>query len=1601
MSLSDYCGGRNFWGPSGRAEDHHLDPNWDESLDFSTCFEDTVLTAIPTLFLLLVGSIRLWILMKKPSYPVPRSLLHRAKMWLSFLLVLTVLGEMCVALYERTFDFRVVSPAVQIIGYVFAIILLTFERRRNVLSSSVLTVFWLLTLIVDAVRMRTLILQGKHGVLNDWLLGFFSAHVFFDVVSFFLACMKDIFSPEASIEDENPCPEQFSTFFSFISFWWMTPMMMTGYKRALRGEDLFNLMPEDQAQSLARRFHVAFQKQVRRGKDKASLVMALAEAFGGVFAIAAIFKALQDVLTFVQPQLLNELINFVTDSTAPTWHGYALAGGIFGASVLQSICLHQYFHRVMKTGMRLRSAVVTAVYTKSLALSTSARQSTTSGEIVNLMAVDAQRFMDLTSYLHMIWSAPFQISLALYFLWQLLGVSTLAGLGVMVLMIPLNGVIAKKSRNLQKKQMKQKDDRVKLMNEILNGIKVLKLYAWESAFGGFVKEIRSKEVDVLKSASYLSAVASFSWSAAPFFVSLVTFLTYTLTGHSLTAQKAFVALALFNLLRFPLTMLPFMISGLVEASVSVKRLRTFLLHDEKDPNSVIRDPEALRNAPFVDRDGTVLPAFFAHHGTFAWKDNIPILHDITFQVLPMSCTAVVGRVGAGKSSLISALHGDMQRISGTVVMPGSVAYVPQQAWIRNATLRENILFGKPYDEVKYKHVLFACALEDDLKQLPGGDETEIGEKGINLSGGQKQRVSLARAVYQDADIYILDDCLSAVDSHVGKHIFRHVIGPKGCLATKARLLVTHALHVLPHCDNIIMMRQGRIHEQGTFQALMSKGEDFARLIEEFSAEAENSRESAQDSEQSSPATSQSATRGHSPPLATSRAQPTEGATTTTTTPASRPSVTAPDDEEDDNDGTDKMPVEVAVSVKTDETATAPVIIKHTSDLYSINEVEDMDDSENAPLLGKPEKSTHKFIKGFTKKNGATFDNKFSKSVEATEEQLAKKKFAAESTQQLSRLIDREQAQEGKVAWHVYKNYLSAVGYLVVFGLIADNIITFGLQIGSNFWLSYWSTEDERHLNNANYTEPLSTGGFLGVYAALGLGNAFGTLTISLLLAYGSIRASRIYHTNMLDRVLRSPMSFFDTTPMGRILNRFSKDIYVIDETIPSSLRSFLSTFMQVISIVVVISISTPIFMAAVLPMGVLYYYIQKFYVPTSRQLNRLESVSRSPIYAHFSETLAGVSSIRAYQREQEFIDENEVKVNANLQAYYPSVCANRWLAIRLEFLGNCITFFAALFAVVERNTVTGGVVGLSLSYAMSITQTLNWMVRMSSQLETDIVAVERVEEYCSVANERPAIMMKRPEPSWPDAGAIVFDKYSVRYRETLDLVLRSISASVRPGEKIGIVGRTGAGKSSLSLALFRLLEAAEGSISIDGHNIASFGLDDLRSRLTIMPQDPVLFSGTVRRNLDPLSLHSDNELWRALETCHLKDLISELDGKLEHEVAEGGENFSVGQRQLICLARAVLRKTKVLVLDEATAAVDLETDELIQRTIRSEFKTCTILTIAHRLNTILDSDRIIVLDAGQIKEFDTPQALMANEKSIFAGMARAAGITSLPSSSDC
>ncbi|GBC03741.1 hypothetical protein RclHR1_00530016 [Rhizophagus clarus] len=1461
MNNGMLCHDKDGWGPWRPNVPNQQFP------DFTMCFEEGIILTSVNLFLIIFGFYEINRYSKKHAV-LP---LHALNNWHNraititlYLLIALNIIDFVYTMWNNwlLFNIMVISSFINLFTMFVAYSVYKLSYTHSHVSSPVLSLYWLLYLIAHIIKLRTLVLMG-YTISKP----FYFADVLISIILVLVVFVLELYpKPKSDYElidgDERlNCPEESANIFSRFTFYWMTPLMKLGHSKFLTIDDLWNLDPEYRSRKISEDFEAAWNKELK--KKKPSLLRAIAFTFGGQFAFAAVFKAVQDVLNFVQPKLLGELIVFVNsqrdeETRQPAYRGYCIAILMFVTAVIQTMFLHQYFQLCFATGMKIKAGLVTAIYQKAFKLSNASRQTSTVGEIVNHMSVDAQKLMDLCTYLHIAWSGPLQIILALYFLYQIMGISTFAG-----------------------RQMRNKDERIKLMNEILNGIKVIKLYAWEQAFLKKLLHVRDDlELKTLKKLGYLNAVQSFTWTSTPFLVSFATFGVYVLTSNSpLSVQIVFVAIPLFNLLQFPLSVFPNVITSVIEANVALKRVENFLVAEELDSQAVIRQG-------YHVTEGERVELVSVKNGTFAWKKFAEvILVDINLSVKKGELVAIVGKVGAGKSSLLSALLGEMEKVRGEVIVKGHVAYVHQSPWIMNATLRDNITFGYEYKPELYDEIVEACALKPDIAILPGGDLTEIGEKGINLSGGQKARVALARAVYARADVYLFDDPLSAVDAHVGKHIFDKVIGPNGILRTKARIFVTHGIHYLSKTDSVVMMRDGNIIEQGHFDSLMKRKSELFNLIKEFGQQEESNN---------------------------------------------------------------------LIDDVTDEPEEITPLAFEEDELHAGQRSEETVSQLRERRVSVP--SIHR------------------------RSSLITVKSERKQGEEIGRdgLITKEESAKGSVAWNVYASYIKSCGVGTVTFWLITLILSQGIQVSTNVFLKYWSSEESNEHILLYFV----------IYAFLGL--LFSTMVIFqtiVLWVFCAIRAARNLHHQMLQAVIRSPMSFFDTTPLGRILNRFSKDIYTIDELLPRIFAGYFRTFFIVVSTIFVISFSTPLFIILIVPMTFMYIYIQTYYLSTSRELKRLDSVTRSPIYAHFQETLGGLTTIRAFQQTDRFIRENEIKLDINQKAYFPSFSSNRWLAVRLEFLGSIIIFGAAIFSVITVLTtgnIDAGLVGLSLSYALSVTQALNWAVRQFCEIETNIVSVERVKEYIDLPSEAPVIIHdNRPDHTWPQNGLIEYQNYSTRYRQGLELVLKGVSFVINPREKVGIVGRTGAGKSSLTLSLFRLIEAVDGAIMMDGVDISKIGLYDLRSRLTIIPQDPILFEGTVEFNLDPFGNHDEVEIWQALQSAHLKDYISKMEGKLHAKVLESGDNFSQGQRQLLCLARALLRRSNVIVLDEATACVDIETDFQIQNTIRTEFNWATLLCIAHRLRTIIDYDRVLVLDDGNVVEFDTPYNLLQNSDSIF------------------
>uniref|UniRef100_A0AAY5EIB0 ABC-type glutathione-S-conjugate transporter n=1 Tax=Electrophorus electricus TaxID=8005 RepID=A0AAY5EIB0_ELEEL len=1438
--------------------------------ELSDCFQHTVLVWAPCVYLWVCTPFYCLHLYCNGQSRLPLSPLCSAKLLLGFFLASFGFVEFFYILLERNQELHrhlvfLLSPVIRSLTVVLAMGLIQWERARGCRSSVVLFLYWLLGVLCSLVPLRANIQlaveqvrEVTHTPEPDIVhhLAYFSCFAL-QLAQVFLSCFADQAPPGKSVP-KNACPVQDASFLSKILFWWFSGLVIKGYRTPLQAEDLWSLREEDSSEKIlsdleeewtshtvpnyssrdATPHHpipahcTKLQKLQKEQSSGFCLLRTLARNFGPYFLSGTLCLVVHDAFMFSIPQVLSLLLGFIREDDAPLWKGYFYASLLFLFSCLQSVFNHQYMYSCFSVGMRVKTAVMGLVYRKSLVLTSAARRTCTVGEIVNLVSADTQKLMDFVVYFNAVWLAPIEVALCLFFLWQLLGPSALAGITTVILIFPLNGFIAKKRSKLQEIQMKYMDGRIKLMNEILNGIKILKFYAWEKAFLEQVLGYREKELRALKKSQILYSISIASFNSSSFLIAFSMFGVYVLIDdrNVLDAQKVFVSMALINILKTPLSQLPFAMSTTMQAVVSLKRLGKFLCQEELKPDSVSRDP--LKLGEFH------LRGVYRHNTAFC---------RISVRIPRGTLVAVVGHVGSGKSSLLSAILGETERRSGSVAIKGSVAYVPQQAWIQNATVQDNVLFGWDRKKSWYHRVLEACALLPDLDILPAGDATEIGEKGLNLSGGQKQRVSLARAVYRKADLYLLDDPLSAVDAHVGQHIFEKVIGPKGMLRDKTRVMATHGMSFLYHADLILVLGDGEVTESGSYQELMSRDGAFADFVRTFShSETENLR----------------------------------------------------------NRSRSEQPF---VNHDQLHTLVSPLALRTPRSF-----------SQNSQMF-----------------------------------------------------VSLGLSAPNQVKLELYVEYFRTIGLAFIVPILFLYAFQQAASLAYSYWLSLWA--DEPVVNGTQ----LNTDMKLGVYGALGFAQGIAIFGTTVAISIGGIMASRQLHLELLRNVLRSPMSFFEATPSGNLLNRFAKEIDAIDCMIPDGLKMALGYVFKLMEVCVIVLLATPFAAVIMLPLALLYAFVQSFYVATSCQLRRLESVSRSPIYTHFNETVQGASVIRAFGEQRRFVLEADRRVDHNQSSYFPLLTSrvSRWLAVNLEFLGNGIVLSAAVLSVMGKDTLSPGIVGLAVSHSLQVTGILSWIVRSWTDVENNIVSVERVKEYADTPKEAEwALEDSSLSPSWPQAGTIEFRDYGLQYRKGLELALKGISLHVHEREKVN-----GKGGKKIS---------AKGEIYIDGINIAELGLHDLRSRITIIPQDPVLFSGSLRMNLDPFDAYSDEEVWKALELAHLKNFVSGLPDKLNYELAC---TVFLGQRQLVCLARALLRKTRILVLDEATAAVDLETDALIQSTIRSQFEDCAVLTIAHRLNTVMDYTKVIVMDKGHIVEMDSPSNLIA-QSGQFYRMCREAGL---------
>ncbi|XAR57080.1 Xenobiotic-transporting ATPase [Bertholletia excelsa] len=1090
--------------------------------------------------------------------------------------------------------------------------------------------------------------------------------------------------------------------------------------------------------------------------------------------------------------------------------------------------------------MLIRSTVITALYKKGLKLSCSSRQAHGVGQIVNYMAVDAQQLSDLIPQMHSLWLMPLQIGVALILLYYYMGLSTLVALAMVIVILIFSMMQTKRNNIFQYFVMTNRDLRLKATNEMLSNMRVIKFQAWEEHFEEKIQSCREKEYGWLSRFLY-----SFSWTmvviwGTPIVLPVFMFGIKVMMGGSLDTGSVFTVVSVLRVLQDPLRTFPQALVQVSQALVSLGRLDGFLMSQELDEQSVERS---------VGCDGWI--AVEVKDGIFSWDDEggNAVLKGVNLEINKGELTAIVGTVGSGKSSLLASIMGELQKRSGNVRVCGTTAYVAQTSWIQNATIQENILFGSPMNKERYNEVIRVCCLEKDLEIMDHGDQTEIGERGINLSGGQKQRIQLARAVYQDCDIYLLDDIFSAVDAHTGSEIFKECV--RGILKEKTILLVTHQVDFLHNANRIFVMRDGMIVQSGNYQELLECGMDFGALVAAYETSMEL--------------------------------------------------------------------VEMSTAISGDTPLTPKSPYSSLSQTQSISE---------------------------------------KKSLDRTKSQRGQAK-----------LIEDEERETGHVSGEVYKQYCTeAYGWWGVGAVVLVSVLWQVSLMSGDIWLAYESSGNILFIPSY----------FMLVYIIIAVIACLLVLIRSFLVAHLGLKTAQKFFKQILCSILHAPMSFFDTTPSGRILNRASTDQTAVDFLIPlfaSMVIMMYFTLLGIVFMTVVNAWPTAFF---VIPLVWLNVWYRGYYLATSRELTRLDSITKAPVIHHFSETVSGVMTIRCFRKQERFYQGSVDRINANLRMDFHNNASNEWLGFRLELLGTIFLCFATIFMVCLPSTVIKPeYVGLALSYGLALNVVLFYTIYMSCTLENKMVSVERIKQFIRIPSEAPWRQPSYlPAPDWPTSGDININDLKVRYRPNTPLVLKGITIDIKGGEKIGVVGRTGSGKSTLVQVLFRLVEPSGGKIVIDGLDICELGLHDLRSRFGIIPQDPVLFEGTVRSNIDPIGLYSDTDIWKALERCQLKDVVASKPEKLDAEVVDGGDNWSVGQRQLLCLGRVMLKRSKILFLDEATASVDSQTDGILQKVIREDFSSCTIISIAHRIPTVMDCDRVLVMDAGRVKEFDAPARLL-------------------------
>ncbi|MED6147518.1 Multidrug resistance-associated protein 5 [Stylosanthes scabra] len=1212
-------------------------------------------------------------------------------------------------------------------------------------------------------------------------------------------------------EEESGClkvtPYSEAGIFSLATLSWLNQILSLGARRPLELKDIPLVARKDRSKTNYKILNSNWERlKAENPSGRPSLAWALLRSFWKEAAWNAIFAGLTTLVSYVGPYMISYFVDYLSGKQSYPSEGYVLAGIFFVAKLVETFTTRQWYLGVDIMGMHVRSALTAMVYRKGLRLSSLAKQSHTSGEIVNYMAVDVQRVGDYSWYLHDMWMLPMQIVLALLILYKNVGIAAFATLVATIISIAVTVPVTRIQEDYQDKLMAAKDERMRKTSECLRNMRILKLQAWEDRYETKLEEMRGVEFRWLRKALYSQACITFIFWSSPIFVSAVTFATCILLGGELTAGGVLSALATFRILQEPLRNFPDLFSTMAQTKVSIDRLSCFLLEEELQEDATIVLPNGISNVAVEIKDGV-----------FSWdplSSSRPTLSGIQMKAEKGMCVAVCGMVGSGKSSFLSCILGEIPKISGEVRLCGSSAY-------------------------------------------------------------------LARALYQDADIYLLDDPFSAVDAHTGSELFREYI--LTALANKTVIYVTHQVEFLPAADLILVLKEGSIIQAGKYDDLLQAGTDFNALVSAHHEAIEA---------------------------------------------LDIPSLSSGDSEE--------------------HLSLNGLVMSSKKSICSANHIDDL-----AKEL---------------QEGSSTSDQKAIKEKKKTKRSRKKQ------------LVQEEERVRGRISMKVYLSYMAAAykGLLIPLIIIAQTLFQF-LQIASNWWMAWANPQTEGDLPKVSPAE------LLVVYMALAFGSSGFIFIKSILVATFGLGAAQKLFLKMLRSVFHAPMSFFDSTPAGRILNRVSVDQSVVDLDIPFRLGGFASTTIQLIGMVGVMTEVTWQVLLLVIPMGVACLWMQKYYMASSRELVRIVSIQKSPIINLFAESIAGASTIRGFGQEKRFMKRNLYLLDCFARPFFCSLAAIEWLCLRMELLSTFVFAFCMVLLVsFPHGSIDPSMAGLAVTYGLNLNARLSRWILSFCKLENKIISIERIYQYSQIPSEAPAIIEDfRPPPSWPEHGTIEIIDLKVRYKENLPMVLHGVSCTFPGGKKIGIVGRTGSGKSTLIQALFRLIEPSSGRILIDNIDISHIGLHDLRSHLSIIPQEPTLFEGTIRGNLDPLEEHSDQHIWEALHKSQLGDIIREKDQKLDTPVLENGDNWSVGQRQLVSLGRALLKQSKILVLDEATASVDTATDNLIQKIIRDEFKDCTVCTIAHRIPTVRDSDLVLVLSDGRVAEFDTPSRLLEDKSSMF------------------